>query len=45
MDQGFHHWATKGLTKIGDMFQDEALMSFEQLRTKFGLSNSSFYKY
>lgn len=38
-------WYKKGIQVFGDLNEEEILMTFEQLRTKFSLSIKHFFKY
>lgn len=44
-DMGFKIWQNNGLNKIGDLYSEGVLMSFEQLRHKYGLPKKHFFKY
>lgn len=41
---GFKIWLNKGLYRIGDLYSDGVLMSFEQLVDKFGLPKNIFFQ-
>ena len=45
MDPSFQQWRNKGLTKLGDLFNDSCLMSFDQLRTKYQLPRHDFFRF
>lgn len=45
IDAGFHIWAKKGLGKIGDLFKEGVLMSFEEIVSKFGIPRKHFFKF
>lgn len=45
-DQGFRAWGRQGLTRLGDLFTGQTLLSFQQLQQQFGLHNpGDFYRY
>jgi len=44
-DGGFKIWASKGLNKVADLFNDETMLSFQELRHKFDLPKTHFFKY
>lgn len=44
-DPGFKQWALKGIRKIGDLFEGDTLMSFTDLKEKFGIPETHFFKY
>lgn len=44
-DMGFKMWMNKGLRKIGDLYSDGVLMSFEQLSNNYNLPKKHFFKY
>uniref|UniRef100_A0A3B3YM34 Reverse transcriptase domain-containing protein n=1 Tax=Poecilia mexicana TaxID=48701 RepID=A0A3B3YM34_9TELE len=44
-DRGFRIWMNKGLNKIGDLYSEGVLMSFEQLVNKYSLPQKHFFKY
>lgn len=44
-DPGFQIWKTKGISRLRDLFDGHTLMSFEQLRAKFDISNQDFFRY
>lgn len=41
----FHRWHGKGIRVAGDLFLDNTLMSFNQLKDKFELESGSFWGY
>lgn len=41
----FHRWHEKGIRVAGDLFLDNTLMSFNQLKDKFELESGSFWGY
>lgn len=43
---GFKSWATKGLTKIGDLYDSQrVLLSFGEIADKFNIPRNHFFKY
>lgn len=44
-DMGFKMWMNKGVCKLGDLYNDGVLMSFEQLTNKYDLPKKHFFKY
>ena len=44
-DTRFKSWLNNGLNKIGDLYSEGVLMSFEQLVNKYGLPQKTFFKY
>lgn len=45
-DPGFKVWSIHGLKKLGDLFKDQILLSFQQLQQQFGLFNQAdFYRF
>lgn len=38
-------WSSQGLRKIGDMFQHNQLLSFQQIKDQFAIPNKDFYIY
>lgn len=45
-DSGFQAWAEKGLRKVQDMYrEDEVLMSFSEISTKYNIPTTHFFKY
>ena len=45
-DSGFKIWASKGIAKIADLYNDNlVLMSFEELKSKYGIPAKHFFKY
>lgn len=40
---GFRIWLNNGLSKIGDLYSEGVLMSFEQLVNKYGLPKKHFF--
>lgn len=44
-DGGFRVWAKNGLQKIGDVYKQNILMSFEELINKFNIPRNHFFKY
>lgn len=42
---GFKIWLNNNLNKIGDLYSEGVLMSFEQLVNKYGLPKKHFFKY
>lgn len=44
-DRTFLSWKEKGVPSIGDLFIDNVFASFAQLRQKFGLPSSHFFRY
>ena len=44
-DRGFEVWSNRGLTKIGDLFNGQILLSFQQLQQQYGLQKCEFFKY
>ena len=44
-DLGFKIWANKGLSKIADLFDNNTLMSFEDLRLKYDIQPKHFFKF
>lgn len=44
-DGGFKAWAKKGLQKIGDVYKQNVLMSFEELVKEFDIPRNHFFKY
>lgn len=44
-DPVFRMWATKGLTKITQLYKDQTFSSFAELSTKYDLPNSHLFRY
>lgn len=44
-DQGYKLWMERGLKKLGDLFENQVLMSFTQVQQKFGLHKKDFFRY
>lgn len=44
-DPGLKLWAQMGLQKISDLYTDNTLMSFENLKEKFGIPQAHLFKY
>lgn len=44
-DGGFRMWAERGLRKIGDLYKERQLMSFQELVEKYNISRKHFFKY
>lgn len=42
---GFKTWMNKGIAKLQDMYKDYTLMSFDELKAKFDISQKHFFKY
>lgn len=45
METGYNRWAEKGLIYIAQVFLEQNMKSFEQLRREFNLPTQDFYKY
>lgn len=45
LDVGFQGWAEKGVKKVGDLFCDGVMVSFEDLVSKFQIPQKHFFKY
>lgn len=45
LDTDFRRWDTKGITKLGDLFSNDSLMSFEQLTQKYQLPKQDFFRF
>lgn len=45
LDGGFRLWAQLGLRMIRDLYSDNTLMSFNDLRRRFGIPQSHLFKY
>lgn len=41
----FQCWYDHGIRVVGDLFEDDKLLSFEQIRAKFGVLSQHFYGY
>lgn len=44
-DMGFKMWMNRVVHKIGDLYSDGVLMSFEQVSNKYNLPKKHFFKY
>lgn len=44
-DRGFRLWAQLGLKKIINLYSDNTLMSFDNLKEKFGIPQTHMFKY
>lgn len=44
-NKNFKIWAEKGITLLEHCFDGDVLMSFEQLKNKYNLSNKEFFSY
>lgn len=44
-DLGFKSWLKKGVTKLLDLYKDNTLSSFDDLKAKFNFPNKHFFKY
>ena len=44
-DKGFKLWADKGIGQIADLFQEDVLMQFEDIRKQFDIPAKHFFKY
>ena len=44
-DSAFRIWSDKGITKLGDLYNQETFMSFSELSTKFELSKSHLFRF
>ncbi len=44
-DQGFKLWAQKGIRKLKDLYDNDSLMSFQQLKETYQIPNSHFHRY
>uniref|UniRef100_A0A8B9J7R7 Reverse transcriptase zinc-binding domain-containing protein n=1 Tax=Astyanax mexicanus TaxID=7994 RepID=A0A8B9J7R7_ASTMX len=44
-DLGFESWLHVGITKLGDLFHSQTLLSFQQLQQRYTLKNSEFFRY
>lgn len=44
-DAGFKTWAEKGISKIGDLYVNNILMTFEDIVNKYDVPRKHFYKY
>lgn len=44
-DMGFKIWANKGLSIIADLFDNNTLLSFVDLKQKYGIQPNHFFKY
>lgn len=44
-DRSYQHWSEGGLSSFKDLYIDGKFATFEQLKQKFCLSNSHFYRY
>lgn len=40
LDSRFKEWKNKGITVLDDLFEGEILLSFDQLKEKFGLRST-----
>ena len=41
----FSSWTSRGIKVIGDLYDNSGMLSFQQLMTRFGVPQSSFYFY
>ena len=41
----FKNWEQRGIKAIADLYEDNILLSFEQLQTKYGLPKTDFFRY
>ena len=44
-DRSYHDWGEKGLVSINDLYIDSKFASFSQLKEKYNLSHSHFFRY
>ena len=44
-DMGFKAWLNKGIIKLQDVYKDNTLMSFNELKAKFDIPQKHFSKY
>lgn len=44
-DGGFRIWAERGLRKIGDLYKEGKLMSFQEITETFNIPKKQFFKY
>ena len=44
-DMGFKAWLSKGINKILDLYKDNILMSFDELKAKYDVPQKHFFKY
>ncbi len=44
-DPGFKIWSIQGISKVSDLYNEEHFMSFEEIRTRFGIPQKHFFKY
>lgn len=45
LQAGFADWSQKGINTAGDLVHENSLLTFSQLKSKFGLTNKDFLKY
>ncbi len=45
VDPGFKIWSIRGISKVSDLYNEGNFMSFEEIRTRFGISQKHFFKY
>lgn len=43
--QGFKTWYACGLTKLGDLFANQTMLSFQQLQQQYWLQKSEFFRF
>ncbi len=39
---GFKIWSIQGISKVSDLYNEGNFMSFEEMKTRFGISKSTF---
>uniref|UniRef100_A0A3B3Z6M4 Reverse transcriptase zinc-binding domain-containing protein n=1 Tax=Periophthalmus magnuspinnatus TaxID=409849 RepID=A0A3B3Z6M4_9GOBI len=44
-DSGFKEWREVGITKISDLYVDDFIKSFQQLKNEFNLPQAHFFRY
>lgn len=44
-DAGFKIWFNQGIKNVCDLYQNDSLMSFEQLKNKFDIPSKHFFKF
>ena len=44
-DMGFKAWLSKGIVNLLDLYNDNTLMSFDELKAKYDVPQKHFFKY